>query len=151
MAAQSTAGPVAGRISVRDGLLSASLDDLGGVRLMGSRCERCHEVTLGVNRVCPNCGGEQIKAVPLSREGKLWTYTVVRYKPPGNYRGPEPFVPFAMGLVELPEGLRVLAPLEGEPEQFKIGMPLQFRAFVRSAQESPEVVSFAFAPVGDRS
>jgi uncharacterized OB-fold protein len=136
------------RTSVREGLLSAPLDDLTGVRLMGSRCSQCHETTLGTNTVCPNCGGNQVTAVPLSQQGTLWTYTVVRHKPPGDYKGPDPFVPFAMGLVELPEGLRVLAPLEGETTQFKIGMPLQFHAFVRSQSEKPEVVSFAFRPTG---
>lgn len=136
------------RTAVREGLLSAPLDDLAGVRLMGSRCSQCHETTLGTNSVCPNCGGNQVTAVPLSKRGTLWTYTVVRHKPPGDYKGPDPFVPFAMGLVELPEGLRVLAPLEGETTRFKIGMPLQFHAFVRSNSEKPEVVSFAFRPTG---
>jgi uncharacterized OB-fold protein len=119
---------------------------LDRVRLMASRCGDCSETTLGSNRVCPNCGGAQLAALPLSRAGKLWTYTVVRHKPPGDYQGPDPFVPFAMGLVELPEGLRVLAPLEGDLARVTIGMPLQFRAFVRPGSTAPEVVSFAFAP-----
>jgi uncharacterized OB-fold protein len=132
-------------ISIREGMLSAPLAMLDSVRLMGSRCEACRETTLGSNRVCPNCGGAQIAALPLSREGKLWTYTIVRHKPPGDYHGPDPFVPFAMGLVELPEGLRVLAPLEGELAHLKIGMSLRFRAFVRPGSSAPEVVSFAFS------
>lgn len=143
-----TSIPPRSRVAVREGLLSTPLDDLGSVRLMGSRCAQCHETTLGINSVCPNCGGEQVAAVPLSKQGTLWTYTIVRYKPPGDYRGPDPFVPFAMGLVELPEGLRVLTPLEGDVSGIKIGMPLQFHAFVRSQEEKPEVVSFAFRPIG---
>ena len=132
------------RVPIREGLLSTPLALLDGVRLMGSRCSDCNETTLGSNRACPNCGGNQLSALKLSRAGKLWTYTVVRHKPPGDYHGPVPFVPFAMGLVELPEGLRVLAPLEGDLAQIKIGMPLQFRAFVRDGSTAPEVVSFAF-------
>lgn len=132
------------RLPIRDGLLSTPLALLDSVRLMGSRCSDCSETTLGTNRVCPNCGGNQLGAMRLSREGKLWTYTVVRHKPPGDYQGPVPFVPFAMGLVELPEGLRVLAPLEGDLAQIKIGMDLQFHAFVRPGSSAPEVVSFAF-------
>jgi uncharacterized OB-fold protein len=143
-----TGAPALSRIGVREGLLSTPLDDLGGVRLLGSRCSQCHETTLGTNSVCPNCGGDRVTAIPLSNRGTLWTYTVVRHKPPGDYKGPDPFVPFAMGLVELPEGLRVLTPLEGEVARFKIGMSLQFHAFVRSRAEQPEVVSFAFRPTG---
>jgi uncharacterized OB-fold protein len=132
------------RLPIREGLLSTPLDLLDSVRLMGSRCSDCNETTLGSNRACPNCGGIQLSTLRLSREGKLWTYTVVRHKPPGDYQGPDPFVPFAMGLVELPEGLRVLAPLEGDLSQIRIGMALQFRAFVRAGSSAPEVVSFAF-------
>lgn len=134
------------RTAVREGLLSTPLHDLDAVRLMGTQCEQCEETTLGTNAVCPNCGGTQLHARALSRHGTLYTYTVVRHKPPGDYRGPDPFQPFAMGLVELPEGIRVLAPLEGELGAIRIGMPLQMRAFVRDAQERPPVVSFVFGP-----
>jgi hypothetical protein len=138
MAATST------RIAIREGLLSTPLGDLGAVRLMGSQCAQCHETTLGSSAVCPNCGGTKLQVKPLSQRGTLYTYTVVRHKPPGDYHGPDPFKPFAMGLVELAEGIRVLAPLEGDLAAIRIGMPLQFRAFVRSEQESPPVVSFVF-------
>jgi len=134
------------RVSIREGLLSSPLTDLDSVQLMGSRCADCSETTLGSNRICPNCGGGDVRALPLSRRGVLWTFTVVRHRPPGDYKGPEPFVPFAMGLVELAEGLRVLAPIAGDPAQVKIGMALQFQAFVRPGSAAPEVVSFHFAP-----
>jgi uncharacterized OB-fold protein len=55
-------------------------------------------------------------------------------------------VPFVLGLVELPEGLRVLTPIECALEQVHIGMPVEFRAFVREPGGGPEVVSFAFVP-----
>jgi uncharacterized OB-fold protein len=54
-----------------------------------------------------------------------------------------------MGLVELPEGLRVLAPIKGDPARVKIGMRLQFEAFVRPGSAAPEVVSFHFAPLAE--
>lgn len=136
----------AGRIPVRAGLLSTPLEDLAAVRLLGTRCRQCGETTLGTSSLCPNCGGHELESRPLSPRGTLWTYTVARHKPPGDYRGPDPFVPFALGLVELPEGLRVLAPIAGDPGQLRIGMPVAFRAFVRSAAEAPAVVSFEFVP-----
>ena len=132
------------RVAVRDGLLSMPLDDLDRVRLLGSRCRDCGETTIGTSTVCPNCGGTALESLPLSRRGTLWTYTVVRHRPPGDYRGPDPFVPFALGLVELPEGLRVVAPIAGDPAAVRIGMPLEFRAAVRPGSAQPEVVVFAF-------
>jgi len=139
-----TTSPGPARVPIRDGLLSAPLENLELVRLMGSRCDACGETTLGTNRVCPNCGKPEPRTLPMSRRGVLWTYTVVHHRPPGDYRGPDPFVPFALGLVELPEGLRVLAPIAGDPAVVRIGMSLEFRAAVRPGSAGPEVVVFAF-------
>lgn len=134
------------RRAVRENLLSEPLSDLSKVTLMGSRCSSCSETSLGVNAICPNCGNQTVAPLPLSKVGTLWTYTVVRHKPPGDYKGPDPFVPFGLGLVELPEGVRVLSPLEGPPEQLKIGLKMEFHAFVRSDERDP-VVQFAFKPL----
>ena len=134
------------RIPVRDGLFAGSLEHLDKVRLLGNRCADCGETTLGQSAVCLNCGGVAVSPLPLGARGTLWTYTVVRHKPPGDYKGPEPFVPFAMGLVELPEGIRVLAPINCPPGQLKIGMALEFQAFARPGQSDPEVVVFTFNP-----
>lgn len=135
------------RIPIREGLLAGPLDDLDRVSLCGSRCAACGEVSLGASEVCPNCGGRDVEVLSLSRAGTLWTYTVVRHKPPGNYQGPDPFEPFGLGLVELPEGIRVLSRVEAAPEQLKIGMPLKFDPYVlRKDEAGAEVVAFGFSP-----
>ena len=135
------------RIAVREDLLSTPLSDLSAVRLMGSRCSSCGETTLGRNSTCPNCGKNTVTSLPLSKRGRVWTYTVVRHEPPGDYRGPDPFTPFAIGLVELPEGLRVLAPIDCDLERLAIEQEVELRAFVRPGATAPEVVSFVFVPV----
>ena len=132
------------RMPVREGLLSSSLDDLAAVTLLGSRCSHCGETALGVSAVCQNCGSEDLTPIPLGTRGTLWTYTVVRHKPPGDYRGPDPFVPFGLGLVELPEGIRVLAPLGGDVETLRIGQPLVFEPTILDGGNGGELVSFQF-------
>lgn len=135
------------RKPIRDGLLSGDLSDLGGVSLSGSRCETCGETSLGASEVCPNCGGEEVAPVALNRGGTLWTWTVVRHKPPGNYQGPDPFTPFGLGLVELPDGIRVLSPIDAKPDQLKIGMPLKFHPYVlRRDDTGAEIIGFSFQP-----
>lgn len=60
---------------------------------------------------CPNpaCDGDDLAQVPLSRRGKVWSYTENRYAPPPPYPSPDPFEPFAVAAVELAaEGLIVL-------------------------------------------
>jgi len=127
---------------VRSGLLAGPLDDLAALKLAGSRCRGCGETTLGTNALCPNCGRDDVAPIPLSDEGHVWTYTVIRYRPPGAYKGPEPFVPFAVGLVELPEGLRVVAPIGGDPEAVCIGIAVRFAPRVRD----DGVVEFVYNP-----
>ena len=131
------------RRPVREGILQGDLQRLEGVRLAGSRCRQCSEATLGTNSLCPNCGSDSVEPIAFSNRGEVWTYTVVRYKPPGDYKGADPFVPFAMGLIELPEGLRVLAPIGGDVDGVRIGMEVAFHPYAR-----PDgVVEFNYQPV----
>jgi len=59
--------------------------------------------------------------VDLSREGTLFSYTIVRV-PPAGWPGP---VPYVLGEVELPEGPHVLAEvIDCAEEDLKIGLPV---------------------------
>lgn len=140
-------GAVSKRVPILDGLLSGSLSDLDNLTLAGCKCTSCGETALGSKTICPNCGRDTVKNISLSDRGVLWSFTVVRHRPPGNYRGPEPFVPFGLGLVELPDGLRVLTPIKCDIEKLKIGLGLQFRPYVRKDPDGREVVAFEFEPV----
>ena len=57
----------------------------------------------------PGCEGTQFVDVELSRTGRVWSYTDARYQPPPPYvPATDPYEPFALAAVELPEGLVVL-------------------------------------------
>lgn len=113
-------------IPVGDGLLTVPLYPLEDVRLLGTRCKKCKEVMFGSNASCANCASEEVEDIPLSKSGTLWTYTIIYHCPPGSYRGPkDPFVPFAEGLVELPDGVKVLSILDCDIDKVKIGMKLE--------------------------
>ena len=43
-----------------------------------------------------------------SRRGVVWSYTDAQYQPPAPYVAADPYVPFALAAVTLPEGLVVL-------------------------------------------
>lgn len=80
--------------------------------LIASRCTSCASMffppTEGFCRN-PGCSGEEFEAAPLSRRGQIWSYTDARYQPPPPYiPGADPYAPFALAAVELPEGLVVL-------------------------------------------
>ena len=137
-------GGVVTRAPIREGLLSGPLADLGQVRLSGCKCTTCGETSLGAKTICPNCGRDTVQNIALGARGVLWSFTIVRHRPPGNYKGPDPFKPFGLGLVELPEGLRVLAPIDCEIDKLKIGLPLRFHPYVRHDEDGREVVAFNF-------
>jgi len=136
------------QIPIREGLFTTPLLPTEQVRLVGSKCRLCEEVLLGKYTTCPNCAGDNIEEIAFSRKGKLWSYTTIRHRPPGDYKGPDPFVPFGLGLVELPEGIRVLSPIDCDIGRLEIGMELELVIYtLYQVEEGNEVMAFKFKSV----
>jgi len=84
--------------------------------LLGSRCTTCATVyfpPMAVERASfcrnPTCDGEEFETTELSRRGRVWSYTDAQYQPPPPYVArTDPYEPFALAAVELPEGITVL-------------------------------------------
>jgi len=75
-------------------------------RLLGTRCRACSSVFFPREDThCrnPGCLGGHLEEVPLSRCGRVWSYTDARYRPPSPYvTDPElPWEPYALIAVEL--------------------------------------------------
>ncbi|MGW0533669.1 Zn-ribbon domain-containing OB-fold protein [Streptomyces sp. NPDC003032] len=75
-------------------------------RLLGTRCSACTCVFFPrEDRFCrnPGCAGGELIEVPLSRRGRVWSYTDGRYRPPAPYvSDPElPWQPYTLIAVEL--------------------------------------------------
>lgn len=139
--------------TIRDDFFSTRQGPLEDIRLAGTICAACGEPSLGSVASCQNCQGTQLRPVTLSNEGVLFSYTVVRNRPPGDYKGPDnPFVPFPVGLVELPEGIRVLSPLDCEIDALRIGTPFVLDVFelYRNDEDAP-VLSYRFRPASGGS
>jgi uncharacterized OB-fold protein len=114
----------------------------GHPRLLGSRCASCGGVSFPRADICPYCATEGIEAVELSDSGALWAWTAVTAAPPG-YQGP---VPFGFGVVELPEGIRVLSLLaESDPAALAMGRQMRLvTVVVGRDDDGTDVVSYAF-------
>lgn len=84
--------------------------------LLGSRCTTCATVCFPPSPAdgpsfCrnPACDGEEFETAELSRRGTVWSYTDAQYQPPAPYVArTDPYQPFALAAVELPEGITVL-------------------------------------------
>ncbi len=139
-------GPRVRQRPIKEGLFGWFVD---GRRLIGSRCRECGEVTFPANLYCPQCCSETTETVPLSRQGVLYSFTIQRFKPPPPYRGTEPFEPYGVGMIELPEGLRVTSVLqESDPDKLRVGMSMELviTKFFED-DEGNEVLSYKFKPV----
>jgi uncharacterized OB-fold protein len=128
-------------VAVHEGLLA---EGEGGPRLLGSRCRVCRGHHFPRHQVCPYCSSEEVEPVELSPAGVLWTWTAVTAPPPG-YQGE---VPYGFGVVELPEGLRVVTRLtEPDPTRLHAGQRMRLVTDPLHVDgEGRQVVTYAFAP-----
>jgi uncharacterized OB-fold protein len=81
--------------------------------------------------------------IELSPIGVLWAWTAVTAPPPG-YEGP---VPYGFGVVELPEGLRVISRLtEPDPAKLEFGQAMELVLEPVAHHDGHRVLTYAFAP-----
>ena len=94
------------RVALKEGLLS-SIDPADDPHLLGARCDACGRLHFPASDCCPYCSHDRCSVVELGRRPSLYVHTVVERPPPG-YRGK---VPYGFGVVELPEGIRIVSRL----------------------------------------
>ena len=125
----------------------------GDLVLIGSRCVGCGTVAFPSQGSCPRCTSEDVERHLLARTGTLWTWTTQGFRPKSPpYTGPEDFVEYGVGYVELGGEIRVEGLLsEADPERLHIGMPMRVTSRVALDAVGEQRVTFAFAPVGGES
>lgn len=118
-------------------------------RLLGSRCAGCASVYFPVSLGCrnPACSDKRLETARLSRLGTLYSYTVQAYRPPPLFRIDD-WSPYAIGLVDLPEGLRVMGMLGGcDPQQWRIGQAVELTtAVLYRDDQGQDVLTYQFHP-----
>ena len=107
------------KVALTEGLFTLT-DDPTAARLLGGRCAECARFNFPAQAICPYCSGERCETVPLSPDGVIEVCTTVINRPPG-YEGT---VPFGFGVVELPEGVRIISRI-AQPEQARPGVPVR--------------------------
>ena len=138
------------QIPVAEDLFRVSAD---GAALVGSRCTGCGSYYFPKSLSCrnPACDEKSVKDVLLGRRGRLYSYTVQSYQPPPLFRM-EPWAPYAIGLVELPEGLRVLAMLTGFAlDDIRIDTPVELVVEpLHTDAEGRTVLTHKYAPAAEQ-
>lgn len=127
--------------------------DEHGAHLIGSRCTACGTCYFPrQSRYCrnPACDGEQFEEVPLSRRGRLWSYTDACYQPPEPFVAADPYVPFAIAAVELEhEKMIVLGPVvQGVGvDALQVGMEMELVIEALSETATERHTSWKWRPV----
>ncbi len=95
-------------VPVIEGLFS---DTAEGPRLLGSRCAACGTPYFPSSAVChnPECSDSRIEEAFFGPGGTLWSCALQNYPPPPPARYDEPYEPYLLGMVDMDEGLRVMA------------------------------------------
>lgn len=121
--------------------------------LLGSQCKSCGTYYFPKqSNFCKNpaCNGEEFEQVPLSRTGKIWSFTNACYQPPEPYIAADPYVPFTIAAVELDkEKMIVLGQVvEGvNVSDLKAGMEMELVVGQLSADEKVEKLIWKWKPV----
>ena len=110
-------------------------------KLMGSKCMECDTLFVPPRPICIKCHSSDMEWVEVGGKGKLSAFTCITVGPPFMIaEGYDRNHPYCSGVVELKEGIRVDARIEGvdtnRPENIKIGMPLAVKFLHRGEKEN---------------
>ena len=90
--------------------------------LHGRRCAECRRLSVENGTTCPFCGSPGGERVPLSGRGRLLSWTVIRVAP-ARYASD---APYSIALLELDEGPKLTARVDGETDRFTAGQRVLF-------------------------
>jgi len=122
--------------------------------LIGSQCTTCSTVffprTAGFCRN-PACNGDEFTDTELSRRGRVWSYTDAQYQPPAPYiPATDPYVPFALAAVEIPEGIVILGQVADgyTVEDIKVGDEVELVVETLYTDETGDRTIWRWRPTG---
>lgn len=118
-------------------------DRAGRVRLVAGYSKESDNYTFPKYMADPKSFSDEIEERMISPEGELHSFTVVRRSMP------EFPVPYALALVDFPEGVRVMAQVEvDDPESLTIGEKMGVTVgTVKKTKDGKEVKSYKFYPI----
>ncbi len=120
-------------------------------QLMGSRCKKCGATFTPPRAICKKCHSQELEWIQMKGKGKLAAFTCIYIGPPFMIaEGYNRENPYCTGVIELEEGPKICARIEGvdpqKPETIKIGIPLTIKFLHRGEGEILKTY-LAFEPV----
>jgi len=114
----------------------------GKPRMTGSRCRKCGRTGFPFRPICVFCHSREVEKAYLTPRGKLHTFTICRVPVPNTTP------PYAMGMIDLPEGLMVFAQLtQWKDKVLTVGMEMEMvQEKLKTDKEGNEVYTYKFRP-----
>ena len=108
------------------------VDHLAEGKFMTTRCKHCGRVSFPPQMDCPHCLDSDVEWIEIASKGTLLSFTTAYYGPAG-FDGK---VPYTLGIVQFPEGIKVLAPVSKKvnPKDQKVGVELRITPTRLSAE-----------------
>jgi len=112
------------RVPCVEGLFS---DEGGAATLHGSRCAGCDTPYFPKSAAChnPSCTESKMEDFDFGGQGTLWSYSIADFPPPPPHKFDQPFAPYAMGVVDLECGLRLIGQMVDKAEDVKVGAEVE--------------------------
>lgn len=103
------------------------------------RCDDCGKPQYHYRAACSHCWSDAVKDVPIVGTGKVWTYSVVNKNLTPAFAA---WNRYAVGVVELPEGVLVLSLLDtDDPDSLAIGKHVDLK--FKRAENGQNIPYFA--------
>ena len=112
-----------------------------GLVLVGNKCTACGHISFPKADFCTNCLNEKMEEVVLSKRGTLYSYTITRV-PVGKFP-----IPYAIGMITLPEKVRIFAPLIIGKEEFTVGSEMEMEIATLWTEEDKNIIGYKFKTV----
>jgi uncharacterized protein len=99
--------------------------------LTGIRCTKCGALAIPPREYCAGCGHHAWAPVPLSGDGTIASYTVIRVAAARHAAE----APYGVAVVRLKEGVSLLGRVVDIPlDTLAIGLPVRFRPLLRNGE-----------------
>ncbi|MBI4292630.1 MAG: OB-fold domain-containing protein [Betaproteobacteria bacterium] len=111
------------------------------VQLQGSRCTDCGTTVFPASERCPGCVSDNVSRIPLDSEGTLYSFSVI-HAAPKNFP-----VPYVVGYVDLPQGVRIFGQVEADPKSLRIDMRVRVNVYPEGkSRDGAPLYGFNFRP-----
>ena len=118
-------------------------------RLLASRCKKCGSLAFPKRPFCtnPDCETkrENIEVVKLDKKGTVYSFTYQIYQPPEPFKMDD-FKPYAIGMVDFPEGLRIWG-MFTRKENLKLGMAVETTVGKLYEDDKNEYITWMWKPI----